>query len=71
MDEAIIEYIRRKHGVLIGSSTAETIKMTIGNAFPGGELEDFEVKGEMWRRYPKLLTMCSDEAREAISEQSE
>jgi len=34
MDEAIIEYIRRKHGVLIGSSTAETIKMTIGTHSP-------------------------------------
>jgi len=70
MDEAIIEYIRRKHGVFIGSSTAETIKMTIGNAFPGDALKDFEVKGrDVATGIPKLLTMCSDEVREAISEQ--
>jgi rod shape-determining protein MreB len=70
MDEAIIEYIRRKLGVLIGSSTAETIKLTIGNAFPGGEREHFEVKGrDVATGIPKIVKMGSDEVREAISEQ--
>jgi rod shape-determining protein MreB len=70
MDEAIVEYVKRKHRVLIGSSTAETIKMAIGNAFPVDGLEDIEVKGrDLVTGIPKTVKMCSDEAREAISEQ--
>ena len=70
MDEAIIEYLKRKYRLLIGSSTAEIIKTTIGNAFPGDALESFEVKGrDLTTGIPKILTMDSDEVREAISEQ--
>jgi len=43
MDEAIIEYIKRKYRLLIGSTTAEAIKTTIGNAFPGHTLESVKV----------------------------
>src|SRR5512144_1080863 len=44
-DEAIINYIRRNYGMLIGESTAETIKKQIGSAFPGSEVKEMEVKG--------------------------
>ena len=44
-DEAIINYIRRNYGMLIGETTAETIKKTIGSAFPGSEVRDMEIKG--------------------------
>jgi rod shape-determining protein MreB len=70
MDEAIIEYIKRKYRLLIGSSTAEIIKTTIGNAFPGEAIDSVEVKGrDLTTGTPKLLTIDSDEVREAISEQ--
>jgi rod shape-determining protein MreB and related proteins len=70
MDEAILEYIKRKYRLLIGSSTAEIIKTTIGNAFPGDALESVEVKGrDLTTGIPKILSMDSDEVREAISEQ--
>jgi rod shape-determining protein MreB len=42
-DEAIINYIRRNYGMLIGETTAEEIKKTIGSAFPGAS--EMEVKG--------------------------
>ena len=44
-DEAIINYIRRNYGMLIGETTAEQIKKEIGSAFPGSEVREKEVKG--------------------------
>ena len=44
-DEAIINYIRRNYGMLIGETTAEMIKKEIGSAFPGSEVREMEVKG--------------------------
>ncbi len=44
-DEAIINYIRRNYGMLIGETTAEEIKKEIGSAFPGSEVREKEVKG--------------------------
>jgi rod shape-determining protein MreB len=70
MDEAIVEYIKRKYRLLIGYTTAETIKTTIGNAYPGDQVETVEVKGrDLTTGIPKILTVDSDEVREAISEQ--
>ena len=70
MDESILEYIKRKHRLVIGLSTAETVKMTIGNAYPDENLERIEVKGrDLATGVPKALTIDSGEVREAISEQ--
>jgi rod shape-determining protein MreB len=70
MDEAIVEYIKKKYRLLIGSSSAEIIKLTIGSAFPGNTLESLEVKGrDLTTGTPKVLSIDSDEVREAISEQ--
>ena len=44
-DEAIVNYIRRNYGMLIGEQTAEAIKKEIGSAFPGSEVREMEVKG--------------------------
>jgi rod shape-determining protein MreB len=44
-DEAIVNYIRRNYGMLIGETTAESIKKEIGSAFPGSEVKEMEVKG--------------------------
>jgi rod shape-determining protein MreB len=70
MDESILEYIKRKYRLVIGLSTAETVKMTIGNAYPDENLERIEVKGrDLATGVPKALTIDSGEVREAISEQ--
>lgn len=70
MDESIVEYIKRKYRLVIGLSTAETVKMTIGNAYPGENLESTEVKGrDLADGVPKALRIDSGEVREAISEQ--
>jgi rod shape-determining protein MreB and related proteins len=72
MDEAILQYIKRKYNLLIGLPTAEIIKTTIGNAYPGKEKETIEVKGrDLVSGIPKILTIDSDEVRRAISEQVE
>ena len=44
-DEAIINYIRRHHGCVIGNTTAERIKMEIGTASPNTEVLELEIKG--------------------------
>lgn len=72
MDEAILQYIKRKYNLLIGLSTAEVIKTTIGNAYPSDHLETMEVKGrDLVTGIPKILNIDSDEVRKSISEQVE
>ena len=68
MDEAIIQYIRRKYNLLIGERTAEEIKIAIGNAYPGDTVETRAVKGrDMVAGIPKTIVVTSDEIREAIA----
>ncbi|MEJ5359839.1 MAG: rod shape-determining protein [Desulfobacterales bacterium] len=71
MDAAIIQHIKRKYNLLIGERTAEAIKTTIGNAYPDPEnLETIEVKGrDLASGIPKILSIDSEEVREAIAEQ--
>ena len=44
-DEAIVNYVRRNYGSLIGEQTAERIKKEIGTAYPGNEVREMEVRG--------------------------
>lgn len=70
MDEAIVQYLKRTYNLLIGVGTAEAIKITIGNAYPTGEIESIEVKGrDLVTGIPKILTIDSEEVRKAISDQ--
>lgn len=73
MDEAIVQYIKRKYNLLIGERTAEIIKTTIGNAYPDPEnMETIEVKGrDLVSGIPKILAIDSEEIRVAIAEQIE
>jgi len=72
MDEAILQYIKRKYNLLIGITTAELIKTTIGSAYPTDQTETIDVKGrDLVTGIPKILTIDSDEVRQAISEQIE
>jgi rod shape-determining protein MreB len=68
-DEAIINYIRRNYGMLIGESTAEMIKKEIGSAFPGSEVREIEVKGRnLAEGIPRSFTISSNEVLEALTE---
>lgn len=70
IDEAILQYVKRKHNLLIGERTAEGIKTTIGTAYPQDEPESIELKGrDLVSGTPKTLIMESEEIRLAISEQ--
>ena len=68
-DEAIINYIRRNYGMLIGEATAEQIKKQIGSAFPGSEVREMEVKGRnLAEGIPRSFTISSNEILEALTE---
>ena len=70
MDEAILQYIKRTYNLLIGERTAEIIKTTIGNAYPGSEVESMDVKGrDLVTGIPKIISVNSDEIRQSIQEQ--
>jgi rod shape-determining protein MreB len=72
MDEAILQYLKRKYNLLIGVSMAEKIKITVGNAFPDDHVETMEVRGrDLATGIPKTIPVDSDEIRQAISEQIE
>jgi rod shape-determining protein MreB len=68
-DEAIISYIRRNYGMLIGEPTAEMIKKNIGSAFPGSEVKEIEVKGRnLSEGVPRSFTISSNEILEALTD---
>ncbi|MFM8546425.1 MAG: rod shape-determining protein [Betaproteobacteria bacterium] len=68
-DEAIINYIRRNYGMLIGEPTAEMVKKTIGSAFPGSEVREMEVKGRnLSEGIPRSFTVSSNEILEALTD---
>ena len=68
-DEAIINYLRRNDGLLIGDPTAEMVKKTIGSAFPGSEVREMEVKGRnLAEGIPRSFTISSNEILEALTE---
>ena len=68
-DDAIVNYIRRNYGMLIGDTTAENIKKEIGSAFPGSEVREMEVKGRnLAEGIPRSFTISSNEILEALSE---
>jgi rod shape-determining protein MreB len=69
MDEALIQHMKRKYNLLIGERTAETIKCTIGNAYPSEITRTMDVKGrDLVAGLPKTVEVNSDEIRDALSE---
>ena len=69
MDEAIIQYIKKKYNLLIGERTAEQIKLELGSAFPLDEPITMEIKGrDLIEGIPKTLTITDAEIREALAE---
>ena len=67
LDEAIINFIRLKHGLIIGQATAEEVKITIGSAAPFSKEKQFVVRGRsMEKGLPQSLKLTSSEIREAL-----
>jgi rod shape-determining protein MreB len=69
LDEAIVNYVRRNYGILIGESTAEKVKKAIGTAFPSNEVKEIEVRGRnLAEGIPRSFTLNSNEVLEALQE---
>jgi rod shape-determining protein MreB len=69
MDEAIVQYVKRKYNLLIGERTAELVKINIGTAYPEEHPQLMEVKGrDLVTGIPKTLEINSEEVREALAE---
>lgn len=69
MDEAIINYVKKKYNLLIGEATAEQIKFEIGSAYPFPERKVMSIKGrDLISGIPKTLVIDDGELREALSE---
>jgi rod shape-determining protein MreB and related proteins len=69
MDEAIMQYLKRKYNLLIGERTGEAIKIQIGSAYPLDRPLTMEIKGRnLIEGVPKTLTIDDSEIREALSE---
>ncbi|OUV03338.1 MAG: rod shape-determining protein [Betaproteobacteria bacterium TMED82] len=68
-DEAIVNYIRRNYGMLIGEQTAEMVKKQIGSAFPGSEVHEMEVRGRnLSEGIPRTFAVSSNEILEALTD---
>ncbi|OUW04200.1 MAG: rod shape-determining protein [Betaproteobacteria bacterium TMED156] len=68
-DEAIVNYIRRNYGMLIGEQTAEMVKKQIGSAFPGSEVHEMEVRGRnLSEGIPRSFAVSSNEILEALTD---
>jgi rod shape-determining protein MreB len=69
MDEAILQFVKRKYNLLIGERTAELIKMEVGTAYPEEKSRTMEVKGrDLVSGIPKTLEINGEEIREALAE---
>ena len=68
-DEAIISYVRRNYGILIGETTAERIKQDIGTAFPHDDVFDIEVRGRnLAEGVPRSFKLTNKETLEALQD---
>jgi len=69
MDEAVIQYVKRKYNLLIGERTAESIKIELGSAYPLDGCLFREVRGrDLIQGIPKSITLTDEEVREALSD---
>jgi rod shape-determining protein MreB len=69
MDEAILQYVKRKYNMLIGESSSEDIKTSIGSAYPLDPELVMDVKGrDLVSGIPQNITITSEEVRQAIAE---
>ena len=72
LNEAVVKYMRRKHNILVGESTAEKMKISIGCVYPKEEETTMDVKGRcLLTGLPKTITVSSGEMLEAFEEPTE
>lgn len=70
LDQSIVEYIKKKHGLAIGERTAELLKISIGSAMKIPEEEKINIRGrDLATGYPKTIEITTNEITEAITEQ--
>jgi rod shape-determining protein MreB len=68
-DEAIIQYVRRNYGIVIGEATAERVKIEIATARPGTEVRETIARGHnLSEGFPRAITLNSNEIHEALQE---
>ncbi|HMO01869.1 MAG TPA: rod shape-determining protein [Oligoflexia bacterium] len=69
MEEAIADYVKRHHNILIGERTAEQLKIAVGSALPTGQALSLEVKGrDIVHGVPTSTIVSEQEVREALQE---
>lgn len=69
LDSAIQEHIRSVHGVAIGDTTAERIKMEVGSAYPAADAGAAEIRGrELSTGQPRTIEVSPEEIREVLAE---
>jgi rod shape-determining protein MreB len=70
MDEAVIQYLKRRHNLLIGERTAENVKIQLGSAYPGEPSLTADVTGrDLTDGVPRRITLTDHEIREALHDQ--
>ncbi|MFQ5900103.1 MAG: rod shape-determining protein [Thermodesulfobacteriota bacterium] len=69
MDEVIVQYVKRKYNLLIGTATAESIKMNFGLVLPSEDRQSMEIKGrDLVTGIPRTMEIVDEEIKEALSE---
>ncbi len=69
MDEALVQFMKKRYNLAIGDRTSEELKIRLGSAYPLDKEESMEVKGrDLIDGIPKTLVVSSEEVREALSE---
>ena len=67
LDEAIVNYLRRKHNLLVGEQTAEQVKIQIGTAWQEDKPKAMEVKGQdAISGLPRTVTVTSTQIAQAL-----
>lgn len=69
LDESIIQYVRRRHNILIGERSAEQVKVRVGNVHSSVDLGSMELKGrDLISGVPRSITISSQDVREALAD---
>lgn len=69
MDDAIVNYLRRRYSILVGDRSAEQIKIAIGSALPSGDNLRIDIKGrDLIQGIPRTIEVSEDEIRDALLE---
>jgi rod shape-determining protein MreB len=69
MNDALIDFLKRKYNLLIGDHSAELLKLQLGTAYPTDDMASLPVRGrDLISGVPKEVELHSEEAREALTE---